>query len=97
MGYERGQFGVLMDDYDTEELISSQDGSRMNVRSHLNEYMKDYVTYAFWLTLLFILVLTLGTIANSEKDVVHHQQRGQKEFCFTCDNQTWYNVPLSWN
>lgn len=96
MGYDRGQFGILMDDLDTDELISSHDGSRMDLRSHLNEYMKDYVTYAFWLTLLFILVLTLGTIANTEKDVVRHEH-GQKEFCLTCGNETWYNVPLSWN
>ena len=96
LGYDGNWFGA----YEREDLISPLDGPSMDLRSHLSVYFKDYVTYAFWITLLFILVLTLGTIANSEKGIVRDQDCVCPNFakvCIQCNNQTWFSVPLSYD
>ncbi len=97
------KYPELFSSLDNMDLISpeTEDGNlRSNMKSHLSNYMKDYVTYAFWITLLFILVLTLGTIANTERDGLRNQGCYCPNFarvCPQCNNQTWFNVPLSWD
>ena len=69
MGFDNNLFEILINENDQEEMKSkpTSEKIKMDIRNHLKKYMKDYIAYAFWIILLFMLVLTLGTIATSHK------------------------------
>ena len=63
MSYDDNLFEILINEVEKEEFNSRPPKNEKMIdiiRSHLKKYMKDYIAYAFWIILLFVLVLTLG-------------------------------------
>ena len=63
MSYDDNLFEILINEVEKEEFNSRPPKNEKIIdiiRSHLKKYMKDYIAYAFWIILLFVLVLTLG-------------------------------------
>ena len=63
MSYDDNLFEILINEVEKDEFSSKPPRSENKIeiiKGHLKKYMKDYIAYAFWIILLFVLVLTLG-------------------------------------
>ena len=58
-------------------------------------YVSKYGVFVFWLAVLFIMVMALGSAATSHNELRYDCDCfNLTDFCQNCRNGSWFTVPL---